>query len=51
MFNKGLPYRDLLINKEDKPELKQAFEYIPSELISLIHYKYNTYIVRNIVVP
>ena len=44
MFNTGLPYRDLPIDEEDKPEFQKAFEYIHSELISIIHYKCNMHI-------
>jgi hypothetical protein len=44
MYNTGLPYRDLPIDEEDKPEFQQAFEYIHSELISIIHYKCNMHI-------
>ena len=44
MENTGLPYRDLPINDEDKPEFKEAFEYIHNKLISLIHFKCNMHL-------
>ena len=44
MFDTGLPYRDLPINDEDKPEFKEAFEYIHTKLLSIIHYKCNMHI-------
>ena len=44
MFNTGLPYRDLPIDDEDKPEFKEAFEYIHNKLIEIIHYKCNMHI-------
>ena len=40
----GLPYRDLPINDEDKPEFRDAFEYIHNKLISIIHFKCNMHI-------
>ena len=44
MFNTGLNFRDLPIDKEDEAEFKDAFEYIHNELINLIHYKCNMHI-------
>ena len=44
MFNSGLNYRDLPLDKGEIEEFSTAFEYIHNQLISLIHYKCNMHI-------